>query len=194
MRTNYRINSGVRFQMLSQDQLEEMFNGVLHVLETIGLDVHHEEAREILKDAGAWVEGKRVRIPQHVVKRCLATAPRSFTIYARDGNPENDQKELTLDAKSFTSLPFTETFNVMPPDWEIRNHDNNISWTAASAPSDTPSNTAAYLNFFSYKDFRGEYDYLITPALDLTNYTDLSLSFDVAYAPFSPGDQDGLIV
>ena len=90
MRTNYRINSGVRFQMLSQDQLEEMYNGVLSILETSGLDVHHEEAREILGNAGAWVEGKRVRIPQHVVKRCLSTAPRSFTIYARDGNPAHD--------------------------------------------------------------------------------------------------------
>ncbi|MGD2001079.1 MAG: trimethylamine methyltransferase family protein [Desulfobacterales bacterium] len=90
MRTNYRINSGVRFQMLSQDQLEEMFNGVLNVLETIGLDVHHEEARKILGDAGARVEGKRVCIPQHLVKRCLSTAPRSFTIYARDGNPAHD--------------------------------------------------------------------------------------------------------
>ncbi|MGD8338832.1 MAG: trimethylamine methyltransferase family protein, partial [Desulfobacterales bacterium] len=72
------------------DQLEEMFNGVLNVLETIGLDVHHEEARKILGDAGARVDGKRVCIPQHLVKRCLSTAPRSFTIYARDGNPAHD--------------------------------------------------------------------------------------------------------
>ncbi len=90
MRTNYQINSGVRFQMLSQDQLGELFDGVLHVLETIGLDVHHEEARDILSDAGARVEGERVRIPPYVVKRCLSTAPRSFTIYARDGNPAHD--------------------------------------------------------------------------------------------------------
>ena len=48
MRTNYRLNSGVRFQMLSRDQLQELFDGVLHVMEKIGLDVHHEEAREIL--------------------------------------------------------------------------------------------------------------------------------------------------
>jgi trimethylamine--corrinoid protein Co-methyltransferase len=90
MRTNYRVNSGVRFELLSQEQLEEMFNGVLHVLDKIGLDVHHDEARDILQKAGAWVEGKRVRIPPHVVKRSLATAPRSFTIYARDGNPKNN--------------------------------------------------------------------------------------------------------
>ena len=52
MRTNYRNNSGVRFEMLSQDQLQALFDGVLHVLENIGLDVHHDEAREILKKQG----------------------------------------------------------------------------------------------------------------------------------------------
>jgi trimethylamine--corrinoid protein Co-methyltransferase len=90
MRTNYRINSGVRFEMLSRDQLQALFDGVLHVLENIGLEVHHDEARDILKETGAWVEGKRVRIPQYLVKRSLETAPRSFTIYARDGNPAHD--------------------------------------------------------------------------------------------------------
>jgi trimethylamine--corrinoid protein Co-methyltransferase len=92
MRTNYRINSGVRFEMLSQDQLEELFNGVLHVLEHTGLDVYHEEARDILKKAGAWVEGLRVRIPAYLVKRSLEMAPRSFTLHARDGNPKHDIK------------------------------------------------------------------------------------------------------
>ena len=55
MRGNYTVNSGVRFRMLTDDQLEELFNGVLHVLEYTGLEVHHEQAREILKEAGAWV-------------------------------------------------------------------------------------------------------------------------------------------
>jgi trimethylamine--corrinoid protein Co-methyltransferase len=87
MRTNYQVNSGVRFQMFSQDQLEELFLGVLHVLEYTGLDVYHEEAREILKEAGAWVEGIRVRLPSWLVKKSLALAPRSFTVFARDGNP-----------------------------------------------------------------------------------------------------------
>jgi trimethylamine--corrinoid protein Co-methyltransferase len=63
MRTNYRVNSGVRFQMLSQDQLQELVEGVLHLLEYTGLDVHHEEARDVLKKAGARVDGLRVRLP-----------------------------------------------------------------------------------------------------------------------------------
>ena len=90
MRTNYCVNSGVRFEMLSPDQLEELFLGVLHVLEYTGLEVHHDEAREILKSAGAWVDGLRVRLPSHLVRQALALAPRSFTLWARDGNPEHN--------------------------------------------------------------------------------------------------------
>jgi len=80
----------VRFRMLSDDQLQELFDGVLHVLEYTGLDVYHDEARDILKKAGAWVDGLRVRLPSYMVKDALAKAPRSFTIFARDGNPKHD--------------------------------------------------------------------------------------------------------
>ena len=90
MRANYRVNSGVRFQMLSDDQVQELFDGVLHVLEYTGLDVYHDEARDILKRAGAWVDGLRVRLPSYLVKRSLEMAPRSFTLWARDGNPKHN--------------------------------------------------------------------------------------------------------
>lgn len=90
MRTNFRVNSGVRFEMLSEDQLQELFEGVLHVLQYTGLEVQHEEAREILKEAGAWVDGDHVRIPSYLVKQSLAMAPRSFIIFARDGNTKNN--------------------------------------------------------------------------------------------------------
>ena len=90
MRGNYTVNSGVRFRMLTDDQLAELYNGVLHVLEYTGLEVHHENAREILKEAGAWVDGLRVRIPSYLVKISLELALRSFTIFSRDGNPEHD--------------------------------------------------------------------------------------------------------
>ena len=90
MRTNYQVNSGVRFRMLSDDQLQELVDGVLHVLEYTGLDVYHEESREILKEAGAWVDGIRVRIPSYLVRKSLDLAPRSFTVFSRDGNPKHD--------------------------------------------------------------------------------------------------------
>jgi trimethylamine--corrinoid protein Co-methyltransferase len=52
--------------------------------------VHHDEARDILKKAGAWVDGLRVCIPSYLVRRSLEMAPRSFTLFARDGNPKHD--------------------------------------------------------------------------------------------------------
>ncbi|MFW6097281.1 MAG: trimethylamine methyltransferase family protein [Chloroflexota bacterium] len=90
MRTNIRNNSGVRFEMLSPDQLQELYDGVLHVLQVTGLEVQHEEARDILEKAGAWVDGDRVRIPSWLVKQSLSRAPRSFTLFARDGNPRHN--------------------------------------------------------------------------------------------------------
>ena len=89
-RGNYRTYSGTHFQMLSEDQLQTLFDGVLHTLEYTGLEVHHEGAREILKNAGAWVDGLHVRIPSYLVKDALSKAPRSFTIFARDGNQEHN--------------------------------------------------------------------------------------------------------
>jgi trimethylamine--corrinoid protein Co-methyltransferase len=90
MRSNYQVNSGVQFRMLSEDQLEELFESVLHLLEYTGLDVYHDEARELLKEAGAWVDGLRVRLPSYLVKDALSKAPRSFTLWARDGNPKHN--------------------------------------------------------------------------------------------------------
>ena len=111
-----------------------------------------------------------------------------------DGNPENNSKQLILNSQNFTGLPILEPFNTIPNNWEIRNDDNNITWEIADAPSEFVDNKAVRLNFFSYDNASGEYDYLITPAFDLSTYTGLTLEFDVAYAPFSAGDQDGLIV
>lgn len=111
-----------------------------------------------------------------------------------DGNPENNKKDVLVNSKTFTSLPIMEGFPFLPPAWDVRNDDNSITWKVVTAPSDSPSNTAAQLNFFSYGNANGEYDYLITPALDLTTYTGLTISFDLAYAPFSFSDRDGLIV
>lgn len=90
MRVNYQTNAGTQFRLLSDDQLEEMFQAALKVLEEIGLDVHNEEARQILGENGASVDELRVRIPSYMVKQALSTAPRSFTIWARDGDPDKN--------------------------------------------------------------------------------------------------------
>ena len=85
MRVNYQTNAGTQFRVLSEDQCEEIYLAMLHVLERTGVNVHNEEAVELLKENGASVDGHHVRIPSHMVKSALASAPPRFTVYGRDG-------------------------------------------------------------------------------------------------------------
>ncbi len=90
MRVNYQTNASVQFEILTDDQKEEVFRAALQVLEQTGVEVYNDEARAVLKAQGAWVEGVRVRIPSYLVRKALATAPSSFTVYSREGNLEKN--------------------------------------------------------------------------------------------------------
>jgi trimethylamine--corrinoid protein Co-methyltransferase len=90
MHVNSQINNTVQFEVLSGDQRAEVFRAALDVLEHIGVDIFHEEARALLQKQGAWVDGLRVRIPSALVRRALASAPSTFTIYSRTGDPQYD--------------------------------------------------------------------------------------------------------
>lgn len=87
MRVNYRANASVQFQVLSEDQKQEIWRAALDVLEHTGVEVYNDEALAILKEHGAWVDGVRVRIPAGLVQQALATAPATFTVFSREGNP-----------------------------------------------------------------------------------------------------------
>jgi trimethylamine--corrinoid protein Co-methyltransferase len=56
----------------------------LEILERVGVDVHHEKARDLLVSGGARAVGIRIRIPEHVVEKALAWAPKRMTLYDRD--------------------------------------------------------------------------------------------------------------
>jgi trimethylamine--corrinoid protein Co-methyltransferase len=87
MRVNCQTNAAVQFQILTDDQKEEIFRAALHVMQHTGVEVYNDEARAMLKAQGAWVDGVRVRIPSHLVRQALSTAPSSFTVYSREGDP-----------------------------------------------------------------------------------------------------------
>ena len=73
------------FRVLTDDQIEEIRRTAFEVMSKVGFNVLHEGARKMLKQAGAWVDGERVRVPEHVVTACLDTAPKGWTIYDRGG-------------------------------------------------------------------------------------------------------------
>ncbi len=73
---------------VSDDELEAIHLASLQVLEEIGMDFLDEQARALLADRGADVDGERVRFPPELVHELIATAPSQFTLHAR--NPERD--------------------------------------------------------------------------------------------------------
>ncbi|MFO8100687.1 MAG: trimethylamine methyltransferase family protein [Dehalococcoidia bacterium] len=85
-RTNSVINRSPRFSFLSEDQKETIFHGMLKVLNDTGADVHHEQARELLKKHGCRVDGVRTHIPPNLVRQALSTLPLMTTVYDWEGN------------------------------------------------------------------------------------------------------------
>lgn len=75
-------------RVVSDDQLESIHQASLAVLRDTGMDVLDAEARRRLADAGATVEGERVRFDSDMITDRLADVPSSFTLHAR--NPENN--------------------------------------------------------------------------------------------------------
>ena len=78
---------------LSEDDREQIHAAVLHVLEDVGMQVEHEQARELLLSAGCLEAGARggaVRIPGELLDRCLESAPRSIKVFDRLGHAAMD--------------------------------------------------------------------------------------------------------
>ncbi len=86
------INSGavekrsVCLRVLSEDQIREIKQAAFDIMQNVGFRVLHAGARKMLKQAGAVVNDDRVMVPEHIVRTCLGTAPKGWTVYDRNGN------------------------------------------------------------------------------------------------------------
>jgi trimethylamine--corrinoid protein Co-methyltransferase len=75
------------FDILSEEGLEIIEHNAETILEETGVDFRDdEEALALWREAGADIDGERVRIPRGLARTLLKTAPSSFTQHAR--NPE----------------------------------------------------------------------------------------------------------
>ena len=71
---------------VSADELEAVHQASLTILEEIGMDVLHAEAKSLLKAAGADVDpnSDRVRFDRGLVESKIGLAPKSFTLHSRN--------------------------------------------------------------------------------------------------------------
>jgi trimethylamine--corrinoid protein Co-methyltransferase len=74
-------------EAVSADELEAIHQASLRVVKEIGMDFTLPEARDLLRSAGADVDGERVRFDPAMIESFMASAPDSFLLHAR--NPEN---------------------------------------------------------------------------------------------------------
>ncbi|MBC8507505.1 MAG: trimethylamine methyltransferase family protein [Anaerolineales bacterium] len=82
---NAQISPGMR--LLSDDQIQEIHSATLELLRRTGVEVLVPEVRDLLKKAGCWLDGERVRIPSHLIEWAVRTAPTRIVLCDRDGNP-----------------------------------------------------------------------------------------------------------
>jgi trimethylamine--corrinoid protein Co-methyltransferase len=85
MDANYHAHQTPQFRVLSDGQIERLFQATLECLNRTGVHVHNGEARDLLAAAGAQVDGSRVRIPPSMIQDAIAANPRSFTLWGRTG-------------------------------------------------------------------------------------------------------------
>lgn len=73
-------------EVLSADELQHIHDASLTVLEEIGVNFLLDEARSLLKSAGADVKNNctRVRFDRNLILESIAKAPSEFTIHARN--------------------------------------------------------------------------------------------------------------
>jgi len=86
IQTSYTKNNSVNFSVLGADQIEEIKRAVFYLMEKVGFKILHKEARKMLRQAGSIVNGENVKVPEFVTTQCLATAPKGFSIYGREGH------------------------------------------------------------------------------------------------------------
>ena len=77
-----------QFSILSETQLQDIHLAALEVLRRTGIRFHHQEALDLLKNAGAFIsDGNLVKFPTRLVEDAIASAPGRIVMCDRDGDP-----------------------------------------------------------------------------------------------------------
>lgn len=81
-----------QIQVLDEALTRQILDEAYRILAEIGIEVRGPELRRRLLEAGLPPDssGTRVLFPADVIDRAIATTPRSFTLYDRDGRPHAD--------------------------------------------------------------------------------------------------------
>lgn len=79
-----------KFEVLAKDEIQQIHSSSLELLETIGVKIQTNEARELLKENGAIVNEDDnenfVKFPEDLVREKLKHVPNKFSLWGSDGS------------------------------------------------------------------------------------------------------------
>jgi len=86
MKSGFRTQCVPSYRLLTEAQIKEIHRTSLEILETVGVQISHEEGLRLLSDAGCQIkEDNVVQIPNWLVEECIRSAPSRITMYNRKG-------------------------------------------------------------------------------------------------------------
>lgn len=150
------VNTQVRprYRLLTEEQIQETHRATLEILETVGVRAPHEEAVQLLRDAGCRVkDGDTVLIPNWLVEESIRSAPSRISLYSRNGEEamrlegRNVYFGLGTDLINTVDLETGETRPSVRQDVanaaRVADYCGDVDFIASFAlPSDVPTNVA----------------------------------------------------
>lgn len=112
-RTNYSIQETPHFQVLSENQKEKLYNGMVRTLQYTGANVHHEGARELFEKAGCKIDGVRVYFPPEVILNALSTVPPVTEVFPWNGD---ESKKISIEKDRSYFGPGPTPVNFIDPE------------------------------------------------------------------------------
>ncbi len=117
----------------------------------------------------------------------------TITLVASNGSTSDSLTLSQAVQAGGASLPFTENFEGSVAEWFLDNPDNGTTWGLYAVAGNSPGNRAAGIDNYNYNG-AGQRDGLISPVLNLTGYTSVTLDFDYAYRRYGSSNSDSLAV
>lgn len=147
---------------MSREQM--IHDAAMEIMREVGVKIHNEKAREILKKNGIQVEGDIACFTEEQVMHWVKMAPESFTIYARNPkynmymggdqvNPAATYGCAFIDDKDGTRRRGTMADYIKCLKLIHANEDYNINGGIIVQPADVPEETAAMEMFYATLEY-----------------------------------------
>lgn len=147
MLSNYKCNETVQFKVLHNDQCEVLHYAVLELLSDTGVIIQDKKALDLLKKAGAFVDGKLAKIPASLVEKAIRTAPSTMALYDRNGN-----RKMRLEGDNFYFGPGPSTTYTIDPYSGERRYPKKQDTINAAKIMDALPNIDFVMDFGTIKD------------------------------------------